>query len=218
MPATRSSRARRRRRRHRGVDRRRHHLLRGRRRPLDGWTVPVHPTGSPGNENDWTVGDAGRPAAHRRGTIAAGDVRPPAGDHRLPRRSTSASTRSRRRRRHRRRPPGPRLRAGEPDPTDLRHRMVHRLDHRRGRRRARAGPPVVRRQPAPRAVAGHLAQRGFRHLRRVAVERARRPGDGPGALRLLHAVIPADDPFWTVIIGDPGPDLLFDIAVYYRAR
>ncbi len=30
------------------------------------------------------------------------------------------------------------------------------------------------------------------------------------------AVIPADDPFWTVIIGDPGPDLLFDIAVYYR--
>ena len=30
------------------------------------------------------------------------------------------------------------------------------------------------------------------------------------------AVIPADDPFWTVVIGDPGPELLFDIAVYYR--
>jgi aminopeptidase N len=29
-------------------------------------------------------------------------------------------------------------------------------------------------------------------------------------------LIPADDPFWTVIIGDPGPDLLFDNAVYYR--
>ena len=28
--------------------------------------------------------------------------------------------------------------------------------------------------------------------------------------------IPADDPFWGVVIGDPGPDLLFDIAVYWR--
>ncbi|WP_256841596.1 M1 family aminopeptidase [Ornithinimicrobium cryptoxanthini] len=27
---------------------------------------------------------------------------------------------------------------------------------------------------------------------------------------------PADDPFWEVIIGDPGPDLMFDFAVYYR--
>jgi aminopeptidase N len=25
-----------------------------------------------------------------------------------------------------------------------------------------------------------------------------------------------DDPFWQVVIGDPGPDLLFDNAVYYR--
>ena len=24
------------------------------------------------------------------------------------------------------------------------------------------------------------------------------------------ASIPADDPFWTVVIGDPGPDLLFE--------
>ena len=31
-----------------------------------------------------------------------------------------------------------------------------------------------------------------------------------------YSVIPADDPFWQVVIGDPGPDLLFDIAVYYR--
>jgi hypothetical protein len=28
--------------------------------------------------------------------------------------------------------------------------------------------------------------------------------------------IPAEDPFWTVVIGDPGADLLFDIAVYWR--
>ena len=30
------------------------------------------------------------------------------------------------------------------------------------------------------------------------------------------AAIPADDPFWSLTIGDPGPDSLFDGAVYYR--
>ncbi|HYI32179.1 MAG TPA: M1 family aminopeptidase [Glaciibacter sp.] len=30
------------------------------------------------------------------------------------------------------------------------------------------------------------------------------------------AAIPADDPFWSVMIGDPGPDALFDFAVYAR--
>ncbi|MGH2394292.1 MAG: M1 family peptidase, partial [Candidatus Limnocylindria bacterium] len=30
------------------------------------------------------------------------------------------------------------------------------------------------------------------------------------------AGIPGDDPFWDVVIGDPGPDLLFDIANYFR--
>jgi hypothetical protein len=28
--------------------------------------------------------------------------------------------------------------------------------------------------------------------------------------------IPEDDPFWSVVIGDPGPDLLFEFAVYAR--
>jgi Peptidase family M1 domain/Peptidase M1 N-terminal domain len=28
--------------------------------------------------------------------------------------------------------------------------------------------------------------------------------------------IPDDDPFWSLTIGDPGPDNLFDIAVYFR--
>jgi hypothetical protein len=30
------------------------------------------------------------------------------------------------------------------------------------------------------------------------------------------AVIPPEDPFWTLPIGDPGPELLFEIPVYYR--
>jgi hypothetical protein len=32
----------------------------------------------------------------------------------------------------------------------------------------------------------------------------------------IASLFPADDPFWTVTIGDPGPDALFDIAVYWR--
>ena len=31
-----------------------------------------------------------------------------------------------------------------------------------------------------------------------------------------YAAIPADDPFWTLTIGDPGPDDLFDGQVYTR--
>ena len=32
----------------------------------------------------------------------------------------------------------------------------------------------------------------------------------------LYAEIPADDPFWDLTIGDPGPESLFDGAVYTR--
>ena len=87
--------------------------------------------------------------------------------------------------RHRRRYPGGRVRAREPDPAGLRPRLLHRQPVGRQRRRPRARPPVVRRQRRGQALAGHLAQRGLRHLRRVAVERARGPRHRPGDLRLL---------------------------------
>lgn len=32
----------------------------------------------------------------------------------------------------------------------------------------------------------------------------------------IYANIPPDSPFWAVLIGDPGPDLLFDGAIYTR--
>jgi aminopeptidase N len=31
-----------------------------------------------------------------------------------------------------------------------------------------------------------------------------------------YAIYPADDPLWSVVIGDPGPDQLLDLAVYVR--
>jgi aminopeptidase N len=44
-----------------------------------------------------------------------------------------------------------------------------------------------------------------------------RAGRGDTAQRFARETSrPADDPFWTVRIGDPGPDALFDEAVYVR--
>ena len=34
----------------------------------------------------------------------------------------------------------------------------------------------------------------------------------------FYDVIPEDDPFWQLTIGDPGPEALFDFAVYCAAR
>ena len=59
---------------------------------------------------------------------------------------------------------------------------ANHLDGRRGARaagRARAGAPVVRQQPDRRRLAGHLAARGVRLLRRVAVVRGRRVARRP---------------------------------------
>jgi hypothetical protein len=43
--------------------------------------------------------------------------------------------------------------------------------------------------------------------------------EGTGTVQEIfdfYTGIPDDDPFWTLPIGDPGPDLLFEIPVYYR--
>ena len=37
-----------------------------------------------------------------------------------------------------------------------------------------------------------------------------------GIFQATYDAIPADDPFWSVVIGDPGVDLLFDNATYAR--
>ena len=85
---------------------------------FDGWTVPGAPDGSPGNDNDWIVGDGRGPPAdggRDRGRFA----RAPAGDHRLP----GVELRTvpvRDGGRHRRRRRGPRVRARDADAPGLR--------------------------------------------------------------------------------------------------
>ena len=88
--------------------------------------------------------------------------------------------------RDRRQPGRPLLRARDADPVGLLEALLARqrrqAGERRLRRRPRAGAPVVRRRRRARPLAGHLAQRGLRHLRRVAVGGARGPGDAAGDL------------------------------------
>ena len=104
-----------------------------------------------------------------------GEPRAAAGDDRLLRGPVRAVP-LRLLRRDRRRRLG-RLRAGDADPPDLLRRGP------RGHRGARARPPVGRQQRLPRGLARHLAERGLRHVRRVAVDRAPRRRDRAGELR-----------------------------------
>ena len=89
------------------------------------------------------------------------------------------------RRGHRRRPGRPVLRARDPDPAGVLPVLL--AGRRRLRGRPRAGTPVVRGRRRPGPMAGHLAQRGLRHLCRVALGGARGPchprGDRPVRLR-----------------------------------
>ncbi len=74
------------------------------------------------------------------------------------------------------------LRAGDAEPTGLRGELLPAGREHRGRR-ARAGPPVVRRQRRVGQVGGHLAQRGLRDVRGVAVGRAHQGVHRQGGVR-----------------------------------
>ena len=106
--------------------------------------------------------DAGRP--HR--------VRRPAPDARHLRRAVRAlPVRRLHRGRHRRRARDP---AGVADPVDLRQQPPQPGLGGAAAHRPRAGPPVVRQHGHRRLAERHLAARGVRLLRRVAVVRGRR--------------------------------------------
>ncbi len=110
--------------------------------------------------------------------------------------------------------PTARVRPRDADQTDLRAGLLprRRLGH-----RARAGAPVVRRPGLGASLAGHLAQRGLRHVRRVAVERARGVRHPSADLRgHLEGDRRSTPRSGTSSIGDPGVEDLFDGAVYVR--
>ena len=104
-------------------------------------------------------------------------------------------------RRHRRPARDP---AGVPGAVDVRPQLLPPRLGRRAARRARAGAPVVRQRGHGGQVARHLAARGLRLLRRVALVRAvRRAERGGGAGRRAPrrlAGLPQD-----LLLTDPTP-------------
>ena len=115
-------------------------------------------------------------------------------------------------RRHRRRPRRPRVRAREPDPSDLREGLLHRPGAGRQRRRARARPPVVRRQRRRwRGGSTSGSTRASRPTPSGSGANARASGTAQEIFDFFYRPSPTDDPFWSLTIGDPGPDALFDV-------
>ncbi len=140
---------------------------------LDGWTVPGHPTGSPGNENDWTVG-------------TQADLPPSPGDDRRRARSPGSRRSSTSCPAYFGRYPFSAAGGIVDDLQGLGFALENQTrpiyatsssptDHRRRASSCTSWPTSGTATTSPRAVAGHLAQRGLRHVRRVAVERARGP-------------------------------------------
>ncbi len=176
---------------------------------------PAPPAGSDPNPNDWIVGGPAD-APLTRGQAAKADFarQPEIVDFlsglfgRYP---FSAAGGDRRRRRR------ARLRAREPDPADLLEGVLgtaarcrptassctsSRTSGSATRWRCRCGSTSGSTRASPPTPSGSGART--------------RAASRPGALRLLRRDPGARTAFWTVVIGDPGPDLLFDQAVYFR--
>jgi hypothetical protein len=179
---------------------------------LDGWTVAGAPEGSPGNENDWIAGGA--------------DLVPTTGDHvqmSLDRQPEIigflADTFGR----------YPFRSAGAIVPDD--DRLGSALET---QTRPIYAPGFFGSQESGDSVIVHeLAHQWFGDSLALArwkdiwlnegfasyAEWLWSEREGLGTAQEIFdggAAIPADDPFWSLVIGDPGPDHLFDSPVYNR--
>ena len=50
----------------------------------------------------------------------------------------------------------------------------------------------------------------------MAVERTRRLGTTHQNFDFFYSLVPAEEPFWSVVIADPGPEEFLDIPVYWQ--
>ena len=128
----------------------------------------------------------------------------PAGDHRVPG-GILRPVPVLGRRRHRRRPRRAGLRARDPDPAGLLVGVLHRHG---------SGDSVVVHEIAHQWVGDYLAVEQWQHIWlnegfATYAEWLWSEREGFGTAQEIFdfydSVFPADDPFWTVTIGDPGP-------------
>jgi aminopeptidase N len=75
---------------------------------------------------------------------------------------------------------------------------------------------VVRRQCLRRRLEGHWVNEGFARYSQWLWSEKEDEGTAQELADWVYAQHPADDAFWTVKPGDPGPDKQFDIAIYDR--
>jgi aminopeptidase N len=181
---------------------------------MDGWTVPGPPAGSPGNDNDWTVG-------------GAADVPPPVGvsvDASFARHGEVldflADTFG----------PYPFAASGgivDQDPglgfaLENQTRPIYStvfFDSPEG------NVGVVVHELAHQWYGDSLAVEEWKHIWlnegfATYAEWLWSEHTGEATAQenfdFFYSLIPADDPFWDVVIGDPGRDNMFDFAVYAR--
>jgi Peptidase family M1 domain/Peptidase M1 N-terminal domain len=181
---------------------------------MDGWTVPGAPAGSPGNENDWIVG-------------TAADVPPPAGViaqgsfARQPEIISFLGDAF-----------GPypfETGGGIVDDVqglgfalETQTRPIYALDFFTD---PFSGDAVVVHEIAHQWYGDSLAVARWQHIWlnegfATYAEWLWSEDQGLGTAQEIfdfwYEVIPPEDPFWGVVIGDPGPEQLFDFSVYIR--
>jgi hypothetical protein len=181
---------------------------------MDGWTVPGEPEGSPGNENDWIVGTAADiPAAP--GVVAQGSLA------RQPEIIAFESSVF---------GPYPWATSGgivDDIPNlgfalETQTRPIYTADFFGD---SISGDAVVVHELAHQWYGDSLAVADWQHIWlnegfATYAEWLWSEDQGLGTAQeifdFFYEVIPAQDPFWSVTIGDPGIDLMFDGAVYIR--
>ena len=184
---------------------------------LDGWTVAGAPPGSEPNENDWIVGtEADQPPTTGEIADAALAKQPEIIDFleglygRYPFRSAGGIVDDM---------------PGLGFALETQGRPVYAFDFFADRPGAEEADSVVVHELAHQWVGDSLTVALWRHIwlnEGFATYTEWLWAEEQGRVTAQEqfdfyaAVIPADDPFWQVVIGDPGPEQVLDIAVYWR--
>ncbi|MCU1515605.1 MAG: peptidase rane alanine aminopeptidase, partial [Pseudarthrobacter sp.] len=178
---------------------------------LDGWTVAGPPAGSPGNENDWTVTSEPYPGVGE--TVQASFARQPeiigfleGYFGRYPYRDAGGTVDDLR---------------GLGFALENQTRPIYSRDFFTDPLK---GDSVVVHELAHQWVGDSVSVAAWQHIWlnegfATFAEWLWSEREGLGTVQEIFdsiASIPADDPFWSVRIGDPGPDAIFDFAVYAR--